>query len=533
MSEAFSEALSEAVSAAPGVRATYRVQLRGGVDFAAVEAALPYLAALGISHVYLSPIWRAAPGSTHGYDVVDPNTIEPDLGGEAGYRQLAEAAAGLGLGLILDHVPNHMGVGAANAWWWDVLANGPASAFAGHFDIDWDATAGATPGRVLLPVLGQPYGDCLAAGELEVEATEDAFELRYFDQRFPLNVETLPDSTEALHELLEQQAYRLAHWRLGSEALNYRRFFDIDGLIGVRVEDPAVFEDCHRRLLELVGEGRVQGVRLDHIDGLADPTAYLERLDAALAKAAGEHPKPPVWVEKILEGDEQLRPDWPIAGTTGYEVTDRLNRLFVASAGAPVLDALWRAIAGHRADLDDMLAAAKATILGGSFAGELTRLRLDATRLAAADLRYRDLGARSLERALAAVIEAFPVYRTYLDAKPATATDRALMAAVIEAAKAAAGLEDDLAFRFLADLLDRAASDAEALGLRHAAAAADRADHGEGQGGHGLLPLPPAGGAERGGRRARAHDTRARGVSRLRRAAGRAPSALPARQLHP
>ncbi len=355
-----------------------------------------------------------------------------------------------------------MGVGAENAWWWDVLAKGSASPFARHFDIDWNATAGATPGRVLLPVLGRPYGDCLAAGELEIEATEDAFELRYFDQRFPLRVDALPESTEALHELLERQAYRLAHWRLGSEALNYRRFFDIDGLVGVRVEDPAVFQDCHRRLLGLVAEGRVHGVRLDHIDGLADPTGYLERLDRALAEAAGEALPPPVWVEKILEGDERLRPDWPIAGTTGYEVADRLNRLFVAPDGAPILDALWRAIAGHRADLDGMLAAAKTTILGGSFAGELTRLRRDAARLAAADLRYRDLGARSLERALAALIEAFPVYRSYLDGKPASEADRPLLAGVISAAKAAAGLEDDLAFAFLADLLDRTASDPEA-----------------------------------------------------------------------
>ncbi|MEZ5861906.1 MAG: alpha-amylase family glycosyl hydrolase [Geminicoccaceae bacterium] len=278
---------------AEAVRATYRIQLRGGVDFATVAAAIPYLARLGISHLYLSPIWRARAGSTHGYDVVDPNAIEPALGGEAGFRDLAARAKAAGLGIILDHVPNHMGVGADNAWWWDVLRHGRASAFAGHFDIDWEATAGATPGRLLLPVLGAPYGEVLAAGELQVLATAGGFELCYHDQRFPLRADAAPTGVGELHALLERQAYRLAYWRLGGEALNYRRFFDIDGPVGVRVEDEAVFTDTHRLLLALVAEGP-QGVRLDHIDGLRDPTAYLRRLDAALREATGGAP-PPVW----------------------------------------------------------------------------------------------------------------------------------------------------------------------------------------------------------------------------------------------
>ncbi len=440
--------------------ATYRLQLRNGVDFKAVEAILPYLVRLGISHLYLSPIWRAAPGSTHGYDVVDPNAIDTDLGGEAGFLALAEAARGAGLGIILDHVPNHMGVGQENAWWWNVLAEGEASRHAGHFDIDWRASA--NPGRVLLPVLGRPYGEILAAGDLEVIGTDDGFELRYHDQRFPLTAADLPESTDDLHDILERQPYRLAWWRLGSEALNYRRFFDIDGLIGVRVEDEAVFADCHRALLGFVAEGRVQGVRLDHIDGLADPTAYLHRLDAALRDASGADPQPPVWVEKILEGDERLRPDWPVAGTTGYEAADRLNRLFVAAEGAAILDALWRAIAGHRADFERMLGAAKATILEQSFAGELARLVRDALAIAAADRSYRDLGPASLQRAIAGIIEAFPVYRTYLDHYPAEASDKRLLANVIETAKEAVALEDDFAFTFVADLLARTDRDPSA-----------------------------------------------------------------------
>jgi malto-oligosyltrehalose synthase len=443
------------------VRATYRLQLRDGVDFAALEAILPYLARLGVSHLYLAPIWQAAPGSTHGYDVVDPNLIEPGLGGEAGFRALAAAARAQGLGIILDPVPNHMGTAAENAWWWDVLAKGRESRFAGHFDIDWQATAGATPGRVLLPVLGGPYGEILDAGELEVEATDDGFELRYHDQRFPLTLDTLPETTAALDALLERQSYRLAHWRLGAEALNYRRFFDIDGLVGVRVEDETVFRDCHEKLLALVGDGLVDGVRLDHIDGLADPTAYLSRLAAALREAARDA-QPPVWVEKILEGEEQLRSDWPVAGTTGYEIADRLNRLFVAAEGAATLDALWRAIAGHRADFDGMLGAAKRTILETSFAGELARLVEDAAAIARDDRRFRDLGRTSLHRAISAFIQACPVYRTYLDAAPATPTDAALVADILDRARAAAGLEDDLAFSYLATLLGRTAEDAKA-----------------------------------------------------------------------
>ncbi len=442
-------------------RATYRLQLRSGVDFATVETILPYLARLGVSHLYLSPIWRAVPGSTHGYDVVDPNVIEPELGGETGFAALADAARAMGLGIILDHVPNHMGIRSENAWWWDVLAKGEASAFAGHFDIDWQA--GASPSRVCLPVLGQPYGEVLAAGELEVEATDSGFVLRYHDQRFPLAVETLPEDTEGLHAILERQPYRLAWWRLGSEALNYRRFFDIDGLVGVRVEDEAVFADTHRALLALVGEGKLQGIQLDHIDGLADPMAYLHRLDAALHEAAGERPDPLVWVEKILEGDEVLRSGWPVAGTTGYEAADRLNRLFVAPEGASTLDALWRAIAGHRADFDHMLRAARTTILERTFAGELARLVQDALAIAAADRVWRDLGPASLQRAIAAVIEAFPVYRTYLDDAPASPGDKGLLERVIEQAKSEAALEEDRPFAFIATtILGRTDRDADA-----------------------------------------------------------------------
>lgn len=444
------------------VRATYRFQLRGGVDFATVAAAIPYVARLGVSHLYLSPIWRACAGSTHGYDVVDPNAIEPELGGEAGFRDLAAKARAAGLGIILDHVPNHMGVGADNAWWWDVLLNGRVSHYAGHFDIDWDATAGATPGRLLLPLLGAPYGEVLAAGELRVEAAAGGFELHYHDQRFPLRAESAPADQSELHELLESQAYRLAYWRLGGEALNYRRFFDIDGLVGVRVEDEAVFTDAHRLLLKLVAEGAVQGVRLDHIDGLRDPAGYLHRLDAALREATGGAP-PPVWVEKILEGDERIRPDWPVAGTTGYEAADRLARLFVAADGMRTLDVVWREVVAGEADFAAMLRDCKALVLGASFAGEREWLVASALRLAAADDQLRDTGRASLTRALTAVILAFPVYRTYLDGTPPDAADRQRLAAVLAEARRRANLADDLPFALIERLLDDTTTDAAAL----------------------------------------------------------------------
>ena len=449
---------------AESVRATYRVQLRDGVDFARVAAAVPYIAHLGISHLYLSPIWRARAGSTHGYDVVDPNEIDPAIGGEAGFRALAAEARGAGLGVILDHVPNHMGVGAENAWWWDVLLNGRKSRYAGHFDIDWEASAGAgaSPGRLLLPVLGAPYAEVLASGDLRVEAAGSGFELRYHDQRFPLRAESVPEDAAALHELLERQPYRLAYWRLGGEALNYRRFFDIDGLVGVRVEVDAVFEDAHRLLLDLVAEGEVQGVRLDHIDGLRDPTAYLHRLDGALRRATGGEP-PPVWVEKILEGGESLRPDWPVAGTTGYEAADRLNRLFVAADGMGPLDALWREVADGEADFAAILRECKALVLETSFAGEREWLVASALRLAAADPRLRDTGRASLTRALDAVILAFPVYRTYLDGDPPDAADRERLSVVMAEARQRAHLADDLPFRLIEHILDATTADPAAL----------------------------------------------------------------------
>ncbi|MGE3743418.1 MAG: alpha-amylase family glycosyl hydrolase, partial [Geminicoccaceae bacterium] len=250
--------MAEPVTGPP--RATYRLQLRGGMGFARAAAIVPYLAGLGISHLYLSPPFAAGPGSTHGYDVVDPNRLDPELGGEEGFMVLRRALDAHGLGLILDIVPNHMGVGAANPWWRDVLRHGRESRFAGHFDIDFSADP---DGRLVLPVLGAPLDEVLAEGGLRLTREGGEPELALGDQRFPLAPGSDPEAP--LAELVDAQHYRLVRWREGGGRRNYRRFFNIDQLAGLRVERPEVFEDSHRLILDLARRGLIQGLRIDHI----------------------------------------------------------------------------------------------------------------------------------------------------------------------------------------------------------------------------------------------------------------------------
>ena len=307
---------------------SYRLQLQPGFGFAAAAAGADYLAALGVSHVYLSPILQATPGSRHGYDVVDHSRVSADLGGEAAFRDMAEPFRTAGLGVIVDIVPNHMAIPvpeSLNRPLWSVLRDGPDSEFASWFDVDW----AAQDGRLLLPVLGGPLPDCLgdfSLGELTTGGSTEPV-LRYFDHVFPLRpgTEGLP-----LAGLLAEQYYRLAGWRLAATELNWRRFFDISSLIAVRVEDPAVFEATHAVLLGLVADGLIDGLRVDHPDGLADPRGYLGRL----AERTGG-----LWVctEKILSGDERLPADWPCAGTTGYDSLGAVGGLFLDPAGAQPL----------------------------------------------------------------------------------------------------------------------------------------------------------------------------------------------------
>jgi (1->4)-alpha-D-glucan 1-alpha-D-glucosylmutase len=483
--------------AAPPPRATYRLQFHRDFGFDQASAIIPYLAQFGISHVYASPIFSARPGSTHGYDSVDPTKINPELGGEEAFVRFSDRLAKHDLQLILDIVPNHMGVGGAdNPWWLSILEWGELSPHAHYFDIDWQRL-GAN-GKLVLPFLGSPYGEALESGNLHLafDAEQGSFSVWHYEHRFPISplnypdivdtalailgksaiggdvlaivgelrsmagetsarrranlparAETLkarlarvvrwqpsllraieralevlngikgrPESFEPLHNQLEQQAYRLAYWRVSGSDVNYRRFFDIDSLAGLRVEERDVFEASHALIFRLVAEGRVHGLRIDHVDGLADPTGYLESLQGAVG------PGFYIVVEKILEPGEKLR-DWPIAGTTGYDALSLLDGVLVDRNAKAPLDKLYRVCTGGGENFHAALRRAKLQILETSFASELESLVSDVKRIADSDRRTRDATVNAIRTALSEVIASFPVYRTYLTERHAAAPE--------------------------------------------------------------------------------------------------------------
>ncbi|MDF3298513.1 malto-oligosyltrehalose synthase [Streptomyces tropicalis] len=380
--------------------ATYRLQLQPDFPFAAAAAAVPYLASLGVSHLHLSPVLEAVPGSVHGYDVVDHARVRGELGGEDGLRALARTAREHGLGLVVDIVPNHMAMAPRhNHALWDVLRQGPSSPYARWFDIDWDAQ----DGRLLLPVLGGPVGS--ETGQLKT----DGDVLRYYDHAFPLREGTahLP-----LPRLLDAQFYRLTWWRLARTELNYRRFFSISDLIGVRVEDPEVFEATHAKILQLLHEGVVDGLRIDHPDGLADPDTYLARLHAA---SGGR------WtvVEKILADHEHLPASWPVAGTTGYDALRRVDGLFTDPGGARELVTVYRGFAAPQTDRggdwDATARRAGYTVVTHELAAETERLTRVADRLCGGspDPALRDRAPWALRTALRELLVRMEVYRPY------------------------------------------------------------------------------------------------------------------------
>ncbi|MEU6281894.1 malto-oligosyltrehalose synthase [Streptomyces sp. NPDC047028] len=385
----------------PGVpTATYRLQLQPAFPFAAAAAAVPYLASLGVSHLHLSPVLEAVPGSTHGYDVVDPARVRAELGGEEGLRALSRTAREHGLGLVLDIVPNHMAMAPRhNHALWEVLREGPASPYARWFDIDWDAQ----DGRMLLPVLGGPVGT-----QLE-HLTVDGGVLRYHDHAFPLRegTEDLP-----LPRLLDAQWYRPVWWRLARTELNYRRFFSISELIGVRVEDPEVFDATHATVLRLLDEGVADGLRIDHPDGLADPDAYLARLHEATGGR---------WtvVEKILADGEHLPASWPVAGTTGYDALRHVDGLFTDTTGAYELLGQYRRFAAPQTDRggnwEATVRRAAYKVLTHELATETDRLTRVAARLCAVspDLALRDRAPWALRTALEELLVRLRVYRPY------------------------------------------------------------------------------------------------------------------------
>ncbi|WP_105968787.1 malto-oligosyltrehalose synthase [Streptomyces geranii] len=390
--------------------ATYRLQLQPAFPFDAAAAAVPYLASLGVSHLHLSPFLEAVPGSTHGYDIVDPARVRGELGGEDGLRALARTAREHGLGLIADIVPNHMAMSPRhNRPLWEVLREGPGSPYARWFDIDWEAQGG----QVLMPLLGQPLG--AVSDELKVERWQDAHlgydghVLRYYDHVLPLRegTEELP-----LPQLVDAQWYRPVWWRLARTELNYRRFFSISELIGVRVEDPEVFAATHGKLLELLDDGVVEGLRVDHPDGLADPGGYLRRLHGA---SGGR------WtvVEKILADGERLPAGWPVAGTTGYDALRHVDGLFTDPAGAGELLGQYRRFAAPQADRgghwEATVRRAAYKVVTHELATEVDRLTRVANRICATspDPALRDRAPWALRTALRELLVRLEVYRPY------------------------------------------------------------------------------------------------------------------------
>jgi (1->4)-alpha-D-glucan 1-alpha-D-glucosylmutase len=416
----------------------YRLQLSPEFTFDDARRAAPYLRELGVGDLYLSPILAARPGSTHGYDVVDPTRVRPEIGGEPALRALAAEVARLGMGLLVDIVPNHMAADHRNPWWWDVLRAGRASTYAGFFDIDWDAPG--CDGRVVLPVLDGEPDELVARGELRVAEEEGGAALAYHDRRFPLAPASIERSRADPAALLAEQHYRLCDWREGPVAVNYRRFFDIADLVAVRAECEEVFSATHELMVRLVREGVVTGLRVDHIDGLADPEAYLARLAEATGGAY-------VVVEKILARDETLPSAWTTAGTTGYDFLALAGGLFVEPGGAERMRRLHRRLTGLPPAFAAVAQDARRRVLRELFPADLEH----AARLAEAAGLAAGAPA-AMREALAELTVRMEVYRTYAAADGLDAEGRRRLARAAAAARPA--LSGDAAARL--DALVRA-----------------------------------------------------------------------------
>ncbi len=519
-------------------RATYRVQLHHGFTFNDAIALVPYLARLGVSHVYCSPYLRARSKSTHGYDIIDHNALNPELGTEEDFERFVATLTQHGMSHILDMVPNHMGVmGADNAWWLDVLEHGRASVYAGFFDIEWAPANPALHGKVLLPVLGDQYGHVLERGELTLafDAPTGTFSVRYYDHRFPIDLRDYPlildaacatlhehaaaelrnltsalrhlparddasierkhererdittykkqlsrlctgregighavqnaanaingtpgepASFERLHALLEQQAYRLASWRVAADEINYRRFFDINDLAALRMEDALV--------LRLCAEGKVDGLRIDHPDGLYDPEQYFNRLQQRYAQLAGvdvvpgSDGRPPrplyVVIEKIAASHEKIPESWAVYGTSGYRFATVVNNVLVDCTAGAETERIYRSFAKDARDYATCAYEGKRAIMASALASPLTMLATELTRIALLDRRTRDYTLNNLRRALAEVVAYFPVYRTYIIDAP-SAQDRRYIEWAVTQAQRRTGAADTSIFDFVRRML--------------------------------------------------------------------------------
>ena len=533
--------------------ATYRLQFNDTFTFIDAARIVPYLHALGITDCYASSYLRAVPGSPHGYDIVDPTMMNPDLGTEHDFRIFTDSLAQHGMGQILDVVPNHMGIAkSCNTWWLDVLENGPSSNYAAFFDIDWHPVKAELEDKVLLPILGEQYGTVVESQEIILEYHEGRFFIRHYDHQLPVDpkpsamilalrldelisgaqsgdphvqefqsiltaLRHLParneldparvaeryrekeiirrrlarimDESQAvqifvqenvaifngtkgdsksfdlLDQLLSHQVYRLAHWRVASEEINYRRFFDINELAAIRMEDPAVFRSCHQLIFQLVKEGAVTGLRIDHVDGLYDPSSYLGQLQTwaktELVPRAGEAERPFfLVVEKILTREETLPVQWPVYGTTGYDFLTLVNGLFVDGSHEQDFNRLYARFIGSRVSFEDLAYESKQLIMRASMSSEINVLGYQLNHLSEMNRRFRDFTLNSLIHAIREIIACFPVYRTYVtpDEGPVTDRDRSYIRQAVVRAKRKNPALSGLVFDFVQDILLKQAS---------------------------------------------------------------------------
>jgi (1->4)-alpha-D-glucan 1-alpha-D-glucosylmutase len=525
--------------------ATYRLQFHKDFGFKDAIELVPYLAGLGISHLYASPFLKARPGSTHGYDVIDHTVLNPELGTRQDFTHLLTALRAHGMGLIVDIVPNHLGVmGADNVWWLDLLESGPASQYADHFDVDWRPLRASLRNRVLVPILGGPYGTVLERGELQLcfDPASGVFAVHYHEHRLPIDpreyprifrgiasqlapedpdradFESLltsfahlpprdaqdpellairqrdkeahkrrlvrlierapailehiqrtlewingkpgvPESFDALEALLDAQAYRLAYWRVAVDEINYRRFFDINDLAALRMNATTVFERTHELILQLVAEGHIDGLRIDHSDGLFDPQAYFERLVQSMGAAAGEAPSVYVVTEKILAAHERLPTAWPVHGTTGYDFAALLTNWLVYAGSEAALGRIYRHFTGITENFDQISYAGRKLVMRIALAAELEVLATQLDRIAQLDRQTADFTRAAMREAIMETIACFPVYRTYITERGASEEDRRIVNWAINVARRRSVAAELTVFEFLrAVLLGEAAA---------------------------------------------------------------------------